>query len=243
MDLEELHIDSALMSLQGRGRWWVDNPPVLLTALKGRLPAGTLAASADFDIPDLGWLAGMLPGVQKITGRLNGSLKVDGPLKHPSVVADLVLREGSLRPDGDAPPLKSLQADLQADAARLTVRSCRGEIGGAPFEVSGDIRRSDETGWVTDFHLSGTNLLLYRTVDVRVRADTDLRLTGPIEKMTLKGEIGLTNGRLSRNVDFFSILKEKRPSSGDALGNAVLAAGAALEGHGFRCAHHQPSTR
>ena len=214
VDLEELRIDSALMSLQGRGRWWVDDPPVHWTTFKGQPPAGTLAASADFDIPSLGWLVGMLPGVQRITGRLNGSLNVDGPLKNPAVVANLALREGSLRMEGDAPPLKSLQADLQADAARLTVRSCRGEIGGAPFQVSGDLRRSDEKGWVTDFHLSGTNLLLHRTADIRVRADTELHLTGPIERMNLKGEIGLTNGRMSRNVDFYSIMKEKGPSTG-----------------------------
>jgi autotransporter translocation and assembly factor TamB len=214
IDLEKLRVDSALMSLQGQGRWRVDDPPVPWTAFKAQPPAGTLAASADFDIPDLGWLAAMLPGVQRITGRLNGSLNVDGPLKNPAVVANLSLREGSLRPDGDAPPLKSLQADLQADATQLTVRSCRGEIGGAPFEVSGDLRRSEEQGWVTDFHLTGTNLLLYRTVDIRVRADADLRLTGPLAKMLLKGQIGLTNGRMSRNVDFFSILKEKRPSTG-----------------------------
>ncbi|MCB2170348.1 MAG: translocation/assembly module TamB domain-containing protein [Deltaproteobacteria bacterium] len=212
--LEELRIDSALMSLQGQGRWRIDEPPLYGQAFKGQLPAGTLTVSADFDIPDLGWLAGMLPGVQKITGRLNGSLNVDGPLKNPAVVATLALREGSLRPEGDAPPLKSLQADLQADTARLTVRSCRGEIGGAPFELSGDLWRSEEKSWVTDFRLTGTNLLLYRTADIRVRADTGLHLTGPIEKMTLKGEIGLTNGRMSRNVDFFSILKEKRPSTG-----------------------------
>ncbi len=214
VDLEKLRVDSALMSLQGQGRWRVDDPPVPWTAFKEQPPAGTLAAAADFDIPDLGWLAGMLPGVQRITGRLNGTLNVDGPLKNPAVVANLSLREGSLRPDGDAPPLKSLQADLQADATQLTVRSCRGEIGGAPFEVSGDLRRSEEKGWVTDFHLTGTNLLLYRTVDIRVRADADLRLTGPLAKMLLKGKIGLTNGRMSRNVDFFSILKEKRPSTG-----------------------------
>ena len=146
IDLEKLRVDSALMSLQGQGRWRVDDPPVPWTAFKAQPPAGTLAASADFDIPDLGWLAAMLPGVQRITGRLNGSLNVDGPLKNPAVVANLSLREGSLRPDGDAPPLKSLQADLQADATQLTVRSCRGEIGGAPFEVSGDLRRSDEQG-------------------------------------------------------------------------------------------------
>jgi hypothetical protein len=29
VDLEELRIDSALMSLQGQGRWRVDEPPVL----------------------------------------------------------------------------------------------------------------------------------------------------------------------------------------------------------------------
>jgi len=212
--LEELRIDSDLMSLQGRGRWRVDTPPVSWTALRGQLPVGTLAASAELDIPDLGWLAGMMPGVQKITGRLNGSLNVNGSLKNPVVVADLTLREGSLRPEGDAPALRSLQADLQADAARVIIRSCRGEIGGAPFEVSGDLRRSDDKGWVTDFHLTGTNLLLYRTADIRVRADTDLRLTGPLGRMTLNGEIGLTNGRMTRNVDFFSILKEKRPTAG-----------------------------
>jgi len=214
VDLVALRIDSTLLSLQGRGRWRVDTPPVLWTAFDQQLPKGTLAASADFDIPDLGWLAGMLPGVQKVTGRLNGSLNVDGPLKNPAVVADLALREGSLRPEGDAPSLKSLQADLQADATRLTVRSCRGEIGGAPFEVAGDLQRSDDKGWVTDFHLTGANLLLYRTADIRVRADTDLHLTGPLERMTLRGEIGLTNGRMTRNVDFFSILKEKPPSAG-----------------------------
>jgi translocation and assembly module TamB len=214
VDLEKLRVDSALMSLQGQGRWRVDDPPVPWTAFKAQPPAGTLAASADFDIPDLGWLAGLLPGVQRITGRLNGSLNVDGPLKNPAVVANLSLREGSLRPEGDAPPLKSLQADLQADVTQLTVRSCRGEIGGAPFEASGDLRHSDDKGWEADFHLTGTNLLLYRTADLRARADTDLRLTGPLERMTLKGEIGLTNGRMSRIVDFFTILKEKRPSAG-----------------------------
>jgi translocation and assembly module TamB len=214
VDLEELRIDSALMALQGQGRWRADDSAGPWTALDGPPPAGTLAASADVAIPDLGWIAGILPGVQTVTGRLTGDLNMEGPLTDPAVVANLALREASLRPEGDAPPLKALQADIQADAARLTVRSCRGEIGGAPFEVSGALQRSMEKKWVADFHLSGTNLLLYRSADVRVRADTDLRLTGPLEKMTLKGEIGLTNGRLTRNVDFFSVLREKRPSTG-----------------------------
>lgn len=214
VDLENLDIVSTQASLRGRGRWRADAPPVNWTAFKDRPPEGSLAASADFAIPDMGWLAGMVSGVQRISGRLDGSLKVDGPLENPAIVADLTLRGGSLQPEGDAPPLKSLQADLEADSTRLTVRSCRGEIGGAPFEMAGDVRWSDAQGWVTDFHLTGTNLLLYRTADIRVRADTDLHLTGPVEKMALQGDVRLANSRFRRNVDLFGFLKTAPPSTG-----------------------------
>lgn len=80
--------------------------------------------------------------------------------------------------------------------------------------MAGDLRRTGDNGWSTDLHLTGTNLLFYRSEGIRVRADADLRLKGPLERMTLGGEIGLTSGRLSRNLDFFSALKEDRPSAG-----------------------------
>lgn len=214
VDLENLDIASAQASLRGQGLWRADAPPVNWAAFRDQPPQGSLAASADFAIPDLGWLAGMVSGVQRITGRLNGSLKVDGPLGNPAIAAALALRGGSLQPEGDAPPLKSLQADLEADSARLTVRSFRGEIGGAPFEMAGDVRWADAKGWVTDFHLTGTNLLLYRTADIRVRADTELHLTGPVEKMALQGEVRLANSRFRRNVDIFGFLKVAPPSAG-----------------------------
>jgi len=214
VDLENLDIASAQASLRGQGLWRADAPPVNWAAFKYQPPEGSLAASADIAIPDLGWLAGMVAGVQRITGRLNGSLKVDGSLENPAIAADLALRGGSLQPEGDAPPLKSLQADLEADGTRLTVRSCRGEIGGAPFEMAGDLRWSDAKGWVTDFHFTGANLLLYRTADIRVRADTDLHLAGPVEKMALQGEVRLANSRFRRNVDIFSFLKIAPASTG-----------------------------
>jgi translocation and assembly module TamB len=94
------------------------------------------------------------------------------------------------------------------------IRSLRGEIGGAPFQVAGELRRSADKGWMPDLHLTGKNLLLYRTADIRVRADTDVRLTGPLEKMTLSGEVGLTNGRATRYIDLLGFLKKAPPSAG-----------------------------
>ena len=214
VDLEELRLDAAFMSLRGRGRWRAADGSTPWFARLDQLSEGHLSASADIDIPDLGWLGEMLPGVRRVGGRVEGTLHVEGPLSKPMLEADLSLKDASLRLEGDAPGLESLEADFRADGERVMIRSLRGEIGGAPFQVAGELRRSADKGWMPDLHLTGKNLLLYRTADIRVRADTDVRLTGPLEKMTLSGEVGLTNGRATRYIDLLGFLKKAPPSAG-----------------------------
>jgi translocation and assembly module TamB len=213
-DLKELRIDSALMSIQGEGRLRVDETAGLRALRTGQWPRGAVDGTLKVSVPDLGWLTAMLPGVRRIAGRLNGALTIAGPMQGPAVKADLSLKEGSLQPEGDAPPLEAVQADLVADGGQVVLRSCRGEIGGAPFQITGALRKTEDGTWATDFRFNGTNLLLYRTADIRVRADTDLHLTGPVEKMALQGDVGLTNSRFRRNVDIFGFLKSAPPSAG-----------------------------
>ena len=213
-DLVELRIASARMSLQGTGHWRIDETVAPWSFRTGHWPGGAVAGAVDLDVPDLGWLAAMLPGVRRISGRLKGSLAIEGPWQAPAVKADLRLEEGGLQPEGDAPPLEALHADLAADGTQVVLRSGGGEIGGAPFQLTGALRKTDGGEWTTDFRFDGTNLLLYRSADIRVRADTALHLTGPVAKMALQGEVGLTNSRFKRNVDFFGFLKSAPPSAG-----------------------------
>jgi translocation and assembly module TamB len=145
---------------------------------------------------------------------LEGILQVEGTLPEPLVTGRLVLSQGGLQPQGDAPPLDDVTAELNADAAGVTIRSFRGDIGGGPFEVTGGLRRGEDRRWTVDLAMNGENLLLYRTADIRVRADTELHLTGPVAKMALQGEVGLTNSRFRRNVDLFGFLKSAPPSAG-----------------------------
>lgn len=212
--LEALTVDSALMSLQGRGRWRHDDLPAAWPDPAGRNPAGRLTASAEIRVPDLGWLAAFAPGIQDVSGEVEASLQIDGPLSEPTIAADVVLIDGGLRLPGDAPPLKALQVDLRVDADRLGIRSGRGEIGGSPFELSGELNRAADRGWTADLRLNGPHLLLFRSADLQVRADTDLHLEGPREHMTLSGDIALTGGRFSRDVDFFRIFRQASPSPG-----------------------------
>ena len=213
-DLDELRITSALMSLKGTGHWRIDAAATPWSWGTGQWPKGTVSGAVDMDVPDLGWLAAMLPGVRRINGRLKGSLTIGGPWQAPAVTADLSLKEGGLQPEGDAPALEAVHAELEADGTQVVLRSGGGEIGGAPFQVTGALRKTDDGAWTTDFRFNGTNLLLYRTADIRVRADTALHLTGPVAKMALRGEVGLTNSRFRRNVDFFGFLKGAPPSAG-----------------------------
>jgi translocation and assembly module TamB len=50
-----------------------------------------------------------------------------------------------------------------------------------------------------DLRLAGRNLLLQRSPTLRLRADTDLRLTGPLERMALAGSLSITDGLFAKN--------------------------------------------
>jgi translocation and assembly module TamB len=109
------------------------------------------------------------------------------------------LFDGALSPALDIPSLSDLQLQAKVSPAGIHVESLTGEMGGAPFRLTGTLTFAGETGPKTDFHLEGTNLLLYRSAGLRVRADTDLSLAGPVSRMRLSGTIALSDSRFSKN--------------------------------------------
>jgi translocation and assembly module TamB len=58
-----------------------------------------------------------------------------------------------------------------------------------------------------DLRVWGENLLLYRSRGLRVRADTDLVLRGPLDKMKLNGNVAVTEGRFSQYLDILGKLQ------------------------------------
>jgi translocation and assembly module TamB len=64
-----------------------------------------------------------------------------------------------------------------------------------------------QDGAEADLHLLGQNLLYYRSEGLRLRADTDLTVKGPISHLELAGEVAITDGYFSKYFDFLSTLK------------------------------------
>ena len=64
-----------------------------------------------------------------------------------------------------------------------------------------------DSGADADLRLQGENLLFYRSEGLKVRADTDLTVKGPLKRLKVAGEVAITDGRLVKYFDLLGILK------------------------------------
>jgi len=226
--LQALEVHCTHAQFQGAGAW--QDYPDFSQWSAGRPPlAGTVALEGRLTVPDLGWLARGLKDIRRVAGRMDADVKIEGPLRDPRLQGSLRLTDGELRPEADFPPLQALSVDAGFAGRDLTIRSLRGELGGAPFEVTGSIADLLARGGqpVVDLRLAGRNLLLQRSRTLQARADADLRLTGPMERLVLSGNLALTDGLFAKNFGL---------AEGLTAGSAKPKAGPGLSLFSFRAA-------
>jgi translocation and assembly module TamB len=129
---------------------------------------------------------------------------VRGPITAPTANATIKLSDAELSPDFDMPALGNLNMETSVTPAVITVQKLSGELGGAPFELAGAFKTITGPDSEVDFKLQGKNILLYRDESIRLRADTQMVLKGPVAKMELSGEVAVTDGGFFKN---FGILE------------------------------------
>jgi len=205
--VESLQINSAGLTFTSRGKW--TGMPALTDLLQGETakPTGNIAVKGNLSVEDLSWLAVENPNLRRVSGRLEANVTMKGPISDPAVDAVVRLTDGELRPDMDVPSLQALNlnAVVTPDGAKL--QTFTGELGGAVFNVTGSVMRNSQNGAVADLRLQGENLLFYRSAGLKVRADTDLTVKGPVEHLEVGGEVAITDGRLVKYFDLLSTLK------------------------------------
>ena len=163
-----------------------------------------LELSADFALPLAGWVE-RAEGVRRLSGDLSGRTRVHGTLRRPLFTGDVRLRDGELRLTSAFPAIRGMNADIGLDGRTVRIVSLTGEVGAAPCELTGRIEVDDE-GPQIDLALRGRNLLLARSMTLKVRADTDLTLRGPLEALRAEGEVVITEGRHAQDIDLLASL-------------------------------------
>ncbi len=205
MVLRTLRAHSSGLTLEGKGQW--SGLPSVPRLLNHSGLVGKVSLEGQLTVPDMRWLARGIEGIRRTAGRLEARIRIQGPVLEPDLKVDLRLIDGELRPAAAVPPLSALNLECQATSHGIWVQSMTGELGGAPFRVSGHVQRDAGERGKVDLRLQGENLLLYRDEDLRIRADTDLSLRGPFSHLEASGTVALTDGRVVKDLDLLAPLK------------------------------------
>ncbi len=215
---EKVRLESPALSCSLSGAWF--SPPSLpsLFADLGAAATGSLALRTSFSSPDVGWLRKSVAGLRGLYGSMAGEIAIDGPAGDPVLSGEIRIAGGEFRYK-DLPPIDSLNARATVARRRVTLREFGGNIGGSPFTLAGSLDFSHPDDPDLDLRLLGTNVLLYRDEGLRVRADSDLTLRGPLSALSLTGELALTKSLYQKDITVASLFSRedksaRRPSPG-----------------------------
>ncbi len=215
--LEKLEADSAGWQIRTQGQWsGIPKPADLLRSATPKL-TGRLNLEGFLDVSDLSWLAREVDGLRRLRGRLEARGVLQGPITAPSAEAVLQLFDAELAPDVDMPSLRKLNLEAAVSPEIVKISRLDGELGGAPFKIDGSLKLGTAEDLVADLRLQGKNLLLLRDEGLRLRADTDLTLRGPVSRLALGGAITITDGRFSKNfgvIEGFGAVGEQNAGGG-----------------------------
>ena len=205
--VDSIQITSPELTFTSKGEW--SGMPALADLLKGETakPPGNVDLKGKLSAEDLSWLAVDNPSLRRVAGRLEANLTMKGPISDPAIDAMVRLTDGELRPDMDVPSLQALNLNAVVTPTGARLQTFTGELGGAPFQITGSVVRNNENGASADLRLQGENLLFYRSEGLQVRADTDLTVKGPLERLKVAGEVAITDGRLAKYFDLLGTLR------------------------------------
>ena len=169
--------------------------PALPLDVTVHLPASSLAI-----VPKLA------PQVRRIDGTAAIDVHVTGSVEKPALAgsAEIALKSARMA-DENIPSLGSFQAKLGFANDTLSFNTFKGELGGGRFNLAGTIKLPKLTEPVFDLRLLSDEVLLKRNDSITIRADTDIRVTGPHNAGTLSGTLFLTQSRFFKEIDILPI--------------------------------------
>ncbi len=200
---EKMRLESPALAFSLSGAW--SSPPSLSSLVAGTgATTGSLSIRTTFTSPDIGWLRGSFEGLRRLSGSVAGEIAVDGPAGDPALSGEIRVADGAFRYQ-DLLPIDSLTARAAVARRRVTLETFSGNVGGSPFTLAGSLDFSRLDDPVLDLRLQGKNALLYRDEGLRVRADSDLTLRGPVSALSLTGEVALTNSLYQKDITVASL--------------------------------------
>lgn len=175
-------------------------------------------AEVEIAVPPLRleWLAPLLPHLEGLSGTLSGSGSFRGSLAQPELrgewrVAGAKLRVGK---GPHAAIIQNLEATAIASGKEIRLASCRGNLSGGPSSLQAVVSLEEWPNWKARWDFQGSEILLYRGQEGRVRVNATIHAEGSPEEGTVSGEIKLVDGRFYRRLEVTPLPAAPEPAPG-----------------------------
>jgi autotransporter translocation and assembly factor TamB len=169
--------------------------PQLPLDVTARLPASSLAV-----VPKLS------PQVVRIDGTAALDVRVAGTMAKPDLTGNVTVALKNARlANTNVPAIGAFDGRVTFASDTVRFERFRGEVGGGTFDLGGAVQIADPKNPVFDLRVRSDDVLVKRDESITVRADTDLRVTGPLKAGTVAGDVFVTQSRFFKEIDILPI--------------------------------------
>ncbi len=211
------------LSLKGR----IDQPAIKSIEIAGTLPLpvrqiieqkkidqnSPVQLSVRLPQSSVAFLTKVTPAIRYVEGTASVNVDVAGTIAHPDFAGSALLNLPAIRfTNQDLPAVSGFRGDIGFAKNKLTVNRLGGDISGGSVNVTGSVLFATLANPQIDLRMTSNEALLVRNESLTVRADSDLRVTGPLAGATVAGTIGITHSKFFRDIDILPIELPGRPA-------------------------------
>ena len=154
----------------------------------------------------LAFVPKLAPQVRRIDGTAAIDVHVGGTVAKPvfNGSANVALKSARMENE-NIPSVGAFDAGLVFANDTLTFQRFRGEVGGGTFSLAGTVKLADPKDPVFDLRLQSDEVLVKRDDSITVRADADLKVTGPLHAGVASGTVFIVHSRFFKEIDILPI--------------------------------------
>ena len=171
-----------------------------------------ITAKAHIPRTSVNFVRQFVPELEQLDGELGMDFDVSGTIGHPilSGAGDMTVNVMRFT-NVTIPAVRGFGARLTFRDNALSLDRFGGDIAGGPFTMSGRVTFPKLIQPTLDLQFRAQSMLVARNDTLTVRADADVRITGPFAAATIAGNVALTNSRFLKNIDLLPIGLPGRP--------------------------------
>jgi TamB, inner membrane protein subunit of TAM complex len=179
-----------------------------------RLPDETpVTAKARLPRSSVNFVRQFIPDVEQLDGDLGLDVDVRGTIAQPvfSGSGDITINVARAT-NVTLPALNNFKARLNFASDALTIQQFGGELSGGKFTVTGGVKFPKLTQPVIDVQLKADSALVARNDTLTARANADIKVTGPLARADVTGNVAITNSHFLKDIDLIPIGLPGRPA-------------------------------